>query len=429
MLLVDQDPNIRHIAYEALGRLCKSSGNAFTANEVNGLIDKIVSNRDPIVRAGCAMGLGAIHFQIGGMAAGLHLKKIHGILMSLCSDPSPLVHYCAIEAVSKVAESAGLTFSAYVSSTLGLLAQLWTCDSHNEESSHSSTSNAEIENPTANVIAQCVDSLINVLGPDLQDMGKARELMLTLIRQFDVDALPEVQLRSLRAWEHVFLYDPVHVDLSTYVRRVQIDLNSQEKFIRETAIDGLYNLMRKDAERVLAVAESSLENQIWQALNDDPDSDGISNVIQSWLGQSALTDTATWIRRCQQVLTKTTTVQAEPPLPPEPKSAAPDLQDEEVAGFAATAAKDQNASEAPDATKELLRWQVRAFAMQCLCDLVAMVGKDLDSNPDSLAGQVLQDHIADVVRMAFSASTATVNQLQVSGLRLIDQILKVWSFK
>ena len=422
---MDKDPNIRQLAYEALGRLCSSSGNAFTTNEVNGLIETIVANRDPNARAGCAMGLCSIHQQIGGMAAGLHLKKIHGILMSLCSDPSPIVHSCAIEALSKVAESAGLTFSPYVSSTLGLLAQLWTCDSHNEESPLSSTSNAEIEFPTGNAIAQCVDSLINVLGPDLQDMSKARELMLTLMRQFDSDPLPAVQVRSLRAWEHLFLYDPVHVDMSVYVQRIQNDLTSQNQSIRDTAIDGLYNLMRKDAERVLGVARDGLEDQIWQALNDDPESDGIRNVIQSWLGQSSLTDTATWIRRCQQVLTKTTTVQSETPLPPEPKSAAPDLQDEEVAGFAATETKDENSSGVAESAKELLRWQVRAFAMQCLCDLVAIVGRDMDLNPASSAGFALQDRIADVIRLAFLASTASVNRLQVSGLRLIDQILKV----
>jgi hypothetical protein len=37
--------------------------------------------------------LGCIHSQIGGMAAGLHLKTIVGVLMSLCNDPHPVVYW------------------------------------------------------------------------------------------------------------------------------------------------------------------------------------------------------------------------------------------------------------------------------------------------------------------------------------------------
>ena len=425
MFLADPDSNIRHIAFEALGRLCNSSGHSFTSDEVNNLIDTIVANRDPHVRAGCAMGLGSIHSQVGGMAAGLHLKKIHGILMSLCSDPIPVVHRCAIEALSSVADSAGLAYSAFVSSTLGLLAQLWTSDSHNEDSALVSSSNAETEDPTAIAIARCVDSLINVLGPDLQDMAKVRELMLMLVKQFDGDPLPLVQVKSLRAWEHFHLYDPMHVDPRTYIHRLQVDLDSNNSLIKDTATDGLYNLMRRDAGEVLQVAEKGLEDQIWQTLNEDPDHDGIRNIIVSWLSQSSLTETTQWITRCQYVLTKTTTLQSESAAVPEPKSAAPDLQDEEVTGFAVTEAKDQGTAGITEVTKELLRWQVRAFAMQCLFDLVAAVGKDLDIDPESSSGQALQNKIADVIRLAFLASTSSVTQMQVSGLRLIDQVLKV----
>ena len=424
-LLVDQDSHIRHIAYETLGRLCNSSGNVFTANEVNGLIDTIVTKREPNIRAGCAMGLGSIHYQVGGMAAGFHLKKIQGILMSLCGDPSPVVHISAIEALSKVADSAGLTFSAHVSSTLGLLAQLWTSDSHNEECSLMATSNAEIEEPTAVALAKCVDSLINVLGPDLQDMSKPRELMLMLLRQFDTDDIPLVQAMSLRAWEHIYLYDPRHVDLTTYLGQLQRDLESPDLTIRDVAIDGLYNLMRKDAEQVLSAAQRSLEEQIWQALNADPGHEGIRNIILTWLGQSSLTDTDKWITRCQQILTKTVSAQGDATPAPDPKSAAPDLQDEEVAGFAAAAGKEQDGSEISTA-QELLRWQVRAFGMHCLSDLVAIVGKDLDLESESRAGQALINRIADVVRLAFLASTASVTELQVSGLRLIDRILRIF---
>lgn len=423
---MNQDRYIRHVAYSALGRLCNSSGNTFTTNEINTLIDIIVSNRDPNARAGCAMALGSIHSHVGGMAAGYHLKKIHGILMSLCSDPHPAVHSCAIEALSQVADSAGLTYSGYVSSTLGLLAQLWTCDTHNEDSATITTSNYEVESPTHIVITRCVDSLVNVLGPDLQDMSKVRELILTLIRQFEIDDLPMVQAEGLRAMEHIYLYDSRHIEFRSYVRQLQDNLHSPHHLIRLIAVDGLYNLMRRDAQQVLEAARDGLEDQIWVLLNENPKQEGIHNIIQAWLGQTSLSETSQWVMRCQRVLTKTTTKHEERmPDVISKKAAVPDLQDEEVAGFASSDGIDQSSATAIDTGQELLRWQVRGFALKSLSDLIAIVGKDLELDAESAAGHALQQRIGDVVRIAFLASTSSVVELCIGGLRLIDQILTV----
>lgn len=423
---MNQDRYIRNVAYAALGRLCNNSGNIFTSNEINALIDMIVSNRDPNARAGCAMALGSIHSHVGGMAAGYHLKKIHSILMSLCSDPHPAVHSCAIEALSQVADSAGLTFSGYVSSTLGLLAQLWTCDTHNEDSPLVSTSNYELESPTPVAIARCIDSLINVLGPDLQDMTKTRELILTLVWQFDINDLPMVQAEGLQATEHMYLYDSRHVKFPSYVRQLQIKLDSSHEPISEIAVDGLYNLVRRDARKVFEDAEQGLEDQIWSLLNKYPEQEGIQNIVQAWLGQTSLTETGQWVMRCQRVLTKTTPKQEDTLSPvAEKTTGVPDLQDEEVAGFAYANGKDSSSAIAADSGQELLRWQVRAFALKCLSDLITNIGRDMELDAESVAGYALQQRIADIIRIAFLASTSSVMELCVKGLRLIDQILTV----
>ena len=428
-LVVNQDQTIRMIAYESIGRLCNSAGNAFTSSEVDNLIETIVSNRDPNARAGCSMALGSIHLRVGGMAAGLHMRKIHGVLMSLCSDPNPAVHLSAIKALSQVADSAGLAFAGNVSTTLGLLAQLWTCDSHNEESLLTATSNAELHYPTATAIARCVDSLINVLGPDLHDMNKARELILTLMKQFALDEIFEVQTECLKSWEHMNLYDSPNVNLSVYVHRLQHNLESLDRDVRDTVVDGLYSLMRRDAELIFGIGQQTLEDQIWTALNAEPHHEGLRNLILTWLGQSSLNDADKWITRCQQVLTKTSKEPVDTTLIAEPKSAgAPELQDEEVAGFNVADDKEQASANLPDAALELLQWRVRAFAMQCLSDLVAIIGKDMELDAESRAGHALQNRIADVIRLAFLGSTASVVELQVGGLKLIDQILKAGNY-
>ena len=105
-------------------------------------------------------------------------------------------------------------------------------------------------------------------------------------------------------------------------------------------------------------------------------------------------------------------------------SAAPDLQDEEVAGFALDNTKDEG-SGTPVAGQELLKWQIRAFALQCLFDVLTAAARDIQYDPGSLAGLTVQHRVSEIIRMAFVASTSSIVELRISGLKLIDQVLKV----
>jgi hypothetical protein len=425
--VVDLDPIVRNIAAEALGRLCNSSGNTMTGAEINNLVETIVTNRDPNARAGCALALGCIHSQVGGMAAGFHLKTIVGVLMSLCSDAHPVVHFWALEGLSKVVDSAGLTFSGYVSGTLGLLAQLYVTDSHNEEVASLTSSNAEMELCTTVLFGRGVDTLVNVLGPDLQDMSKARDLIFTLVRQFRSEDNSALTVEGLKCLEHLSLYAPGLMEYQNYVRQLQSDLASPHSEIREVALRGLNNLMKRDAEDVLKTASPGLEDDLWLALDNEPGHAGVINIIRNWLLQAGLTDTNTWIQRCQNVLSKVRSKAEGPPPPVTVKTAAvPELQDEEVAGFATAAGTNQgDTGEDAKAAQELLKWQTRSFAMSCLSELLSMVSHAALPDQTIPAEAALQQRIGDIVRMAFSASTANVVEMRIWGLKIIDQILNV----
>ncbi|CAE7196572.1 hypothetical protein PTTW11_08395 [Pyrenophora teres f. teres] len=427
LFVILPDPFIRNLAGEALGRLCNSSGNALTTAEVNYLVDQIVANREPNARSGYAVALGCIHSQLGGMAAGFHLKNILGILMSLGNDPHPVVHFWAIDSLSRVADSAGLSFSSYVASTLGMLAQLYAADTHNEESASLASSNIEIDIPTPAVIARCVDSTINVLGPDLQDAAKARDLIMTLVGLFQSDADDLIVIEGLRCQEHISLYAPGYMDFSAYVKHLQRSVESSSAQIRDMAIDGLHNLMRRDTEEVIRAADSGLEDQLWHVLDRDSEHEVVRNIIRNWLHQTGLSDTATWVQRCHSVLTKTKKVETQDKIEVKPKAGATDLQDEEVAGFAsASNAPGAEPGDGAQVSQELLKWQVRTFGMDCLSELVAMISKEAAFRDESPCVMALQQRVADVVRIAFSASTAGVVQLRIRGLRIIDQVLKLF---
>ncbi|KAF7521230.1 hypothetical protein PCG10_008477 [Penicillium crustosum] len=424
--VIDADPVVRTIGVEALGRLCDSAGNACTNTQVNWLVDTIVENREPNARAGCAAALGCIHAQIGGMAAGLHLKTIVGVLMSLCNDPHPVVHFWALGGLERVANSAGLTFSPFVSGSLGMLAQLYNADTHNEEAAALATSNIEMSFLTPVVISRCVDSLINVLGPDLQDIAKTRNLILTLLRQFQLEENPALVTESSKCLDHFSMYASSYVDIAAYVKRLQTELRASNFLMRDVAVRGLNNLMKRDASSVVQTVGQSLEDDIWLAFDEAPNNKSLKSMIQDWLQQTALTETELWIQRCQNIMTKTRH-KVEPVPTTAVQNTAADIPDDEVAGFASAAGEGQgDAANESISGQELLKWQTRNFAMSCLSELLATVQEAILPDSAIPAELALQKNVGDIVRMAFSASTANVIELRVWGLKIIDQVLTMF---
>ena len=424
--MVDSDPIVRSLAAEATGRLCNISGNSLIASEIKHLVEMIVTNRDPNVRAGCVTALGCIHSHVGGMAAGFHLKTAVGVLMSLCSDPHPVVHFWALDALIKVVDSAGLTFSSYVSGTLGLLAQIYVSDTHNDEVASLASSNTELDFSCPVLVGRCLDSLINVLGPDLQDISKTRDLIFRLVKQFQSEQDAALVIESYRCLEHLSLYAPNYVDLEAYVRQLQADVSSGTASVREAALYGLNNLMKQDAERIFNIASPGLEDSLWLALDQVPGHPAVINIIRNWLLQTGLEQTELWVQRCQKVLWKSKLKSEDVPPPVSMKTAGPDLQDEEVAGFAAAAAATHGQTEDGAATtQELLRWQTRSFAMACMNELLSMTNHGFLPDQTVPAELALQQRVGDIIRLAFSASTANVVELRIWGLKIIDQILKV----
>jgi len=426
--VLDPDQYVRSIGYEAVARLCSTCGNAFTNQEIKYLVDTIVVNREPSARAGCAMALGCIQTKIGSMAAGYHLKTVLNILMSLCNDAHPTVHYWSLEAITRVTDASGLGFAGFVSSTLGMLAKLYMSETHNPEVSSTVPMNLEVELSSSAAIARCVDSLINVLGPDLQDSTKSRELILTLVGFFQQEDDLQAQQASLACLEHLTLYAPGHMNFEEYVKLLQRYLNMDHPLLRDVAVDGLYNLMKRNPYEVINAAEKGFEDQLWLVLDSAPDHEGMRNIIRNWMRQTGLTDTEAWLRRFQHVLKMTRPKEAaKVSVTSKSTTRGIDLQDEEVAGFAAASGGAKDEKDTPSGSDvEPLRWQVTTFAMDCLHDIFMLVGKDVSTNGESAAQLALQSKVADVVRMAFSASTSGVLEQRIWGLKIIGAVLKMF---
>lgn len=425
--LLETDPYVRHLAAQALGRLASIAGSQFTNAEVHFLVDAIVGNRSPDARAGCSLALGSIYTHIGGMAAGLHLKTMVGVLLSLCADPHPVVHFWAIEALGQVAENAGLSFSGYATSTLGMVAQLYASDTHSEEAESLTTSNIEVEYSSTAALSKIVDSIINVLGPDLQDMSKPRKLILTLMNLIRHEEDIYYRMQSTLYSRHILLYAPSFVDTKAYISTLRTNLASTNETLRKVSTEGLNDVMKRDAAKVIFIGGDGFGEDIWAALDSNPQDSNLQQLVLNWLHQTAMTDTAIWVTRCQDVLAKTKK-KAEVAAPSQQAADAPgETLDEEVAGFAAAAAAAQGESAAKASEgQEFLKWQTRRFAMLCLIELLSTVAKEMLPDQPIPAEIALQGKIADIVRMAFSASTANVVELRVLGLRVINQVLQLF---
>jgi HEAT repeat-containing protein 5 len=424
--LADPDFRTRALSARALGLACNLGGTQFTNTEVKALIDGIVANRDPNMRAGCALALGSIHAEVGAMASSLHIKSIVGVLLSLCNDAHPVVHFWAFRGLIQVAESAGLSFSAFASSTLGMLAQLYCSDNHNSESTSLATSNLELDFSTTLVIAQCVDCIINVLGPDLQDVSKPRQLILTLLHYLETEASPALQHQALVCLGHLWMYASAHVQFAKYVSTLQESLRSNNKLLHDAAVVGLSDLIKRNASEVIRVASDHFEDDVWVRLDQDPTNVMLQLMLRNWMQQTVMSSPGAWVDQCQSILSKTRMAEKLKARPVTAKTAdtMPDLADEEVAGFAA--AVQGESTDPVGEGQEFLRWQTRDFAMKLLSESLQIVQNAMLPDQSIPAEEELYGKIADIIRVAFAASTANVVELRIWGLRIIDQVLKIF---
>lgn len=429
-LVADSDSFVRNAGARSLGLLCNIAGSHSTNEQIKKLIDSIVSNRDPHIRAGCALALGCIHAEVGGMAAGLHLKSITGVLLSLCNDTHPIVHYWALRGLAQVADSSGLAFSSFATSTLGMFAQLYTSDSHTEEVASLATSNLEMEFSTPPVIGNCVEAIINVLGPDLQDSGRTRNMIVTMIEYFHRDEITVLHVEAAICQGHLIIYAPAAVGFSDYVKMLQQGMSSEDAAFEETSITGLNDLVRRNADQVYRVATTAYGDEIWLKLDQMPGHPTLQNILRSWMQQTYLTNSPEWVRQCQSILSKTrksTENKSATAIATVKSAAMPDIVDEEVAGFAAAAAAAQGeTTDAATEGQEFLRWQTREFAMRLLSEMLGLVTEAVLPDQTIPAEAGLQNMIGEIIRMAFSASTATVVDLRLWGLRIIDQVLHLF---
>ncbi|KZV63558.1 clathrin-coated vesicle protein [Peniophora sp. CONT] len=424
--LVDGDEVLRTASSEALGRLAGlADSQQFLASLMKMLVDQVVNNRDPQGRAGCCLALGAIYDHVGSLAAGPLLKTSVNILMSLSKDAHPLVHFWALHSLSRVVNAASLAYAPYVPSTLGMLFKVYVSSTHELEGGSIATVNASGDLPAMQAACKIIDAVITVLGPDIQDTWRTRTLILDLLRRLMAEDDEGIRVESIRCIQHFLLFAPDHVNVPDLITQFRLHLTSVRRPLKLASIHALYQLVQRDALLVSKIGGDALVEELFAMLDGDPSIDGVRKIITSWLQQTVVYNPSAWIDLCQKIMSRTTASQQVA----EASKGGPSFDDE----GASLSVGDSSSSGSGRPTS---RWRTQLFALQCLHELCTIVAHSGRQEQVDLAyarklgvptAGLLVSRVPDLIKMAFTASTAYVTDIRLEGLIVLRDVIEIFA--
>ncbi|TFK25105.1 clathrin-coated vesicle protein [Coprinopsis marcescibilis] len=422
--IIDGDLILRSAGSEAMGRLASLSGTSFLTSQIKDLVDKVVSNRNPYGRAGCALAFGSIYTHVGGLAAGALLKTTNDVLKSLIKDAHPVVHFWALNALTRVINAASLAYAPYVTGTLGLLLKLYLKESHEREGGTLGNSNISGDSPAYPVVCQMIDAIITVLGPDIQDSVRVRTLILNLVHEFSQEDDDGIRVESIKCTQHFLMFAPEYVDTPDLVRRLRTYLSSPRRPLKLASINALYQLVQKDGLAMSKLGGDRLVEDLFAMLDDDSSVEGVRNVITSWLQQTGIHNPSAWINLCQRIMSRTNASQQMAD-----KAVGQDLRDDEGESL-------NVGSSSSTRSHGTSRWRTQLFALRCLhtiCSIVANSGRKEHVNAIFARTQgiptqgLLYNRVGDLIRMAFTASAAYVTEIRLEGLVVLQDVIQFFA--
>ncbi|PWY99439.1 ARM repeat-containing protein [Testicularia cyperi] len=434
--LLQADPALRAAATEAYGRLAAVAGSQALSSQVQFLVDQIVGNRDPDARAGCALAFGSVYKEVGGLAAGPLTKTIVNVLMSLSNDPHPTVHYNALEALHVVVDAASLSYSPYVASTLGMLVKLYMLDTHEPEGGSAGSVNLRADLPAHQAICRVINALIGVMGPDLQESARVRGLIYCLLFELSRERETGVVVESTKATQHFGLFAFEHLDVTQWIGQLRLELGSKQRPLKLAATNAFYQLVQREALAMSRIGGDRLVEEFFAQLDEDPKLDGVREVVISWLRKTAELAPSGWIDLCQRIMSsspqRANAANASSNKRDELPSLATMLQDEEAATI--DLGNDGNATKL-NATGGS-RWRTQLFALRCLHEVFVTVRKagrlehfgtpagSNNSAADAQRRHLMSNRVVDLIRMAFTASTAANAEIRLEGLVVLRDVIE-----
>jgi len=170
-----------------------------------------------------------------------------------------------------------------------------------------------------------------------------------------------------------------------------------------------------------------LVEDLFGMLDDDSSVEGVRNVISSWLQQTVVHNPSAWIDLCQRIMSRTTASQQ---VADAAASKPMNTRDDEGESLSVGMTQGTEAG----SSRLTSRWRTQLFALQCLhniCTIVARSGRreHLDIPFARSLGlstsNLLVSRVPDLIKMAFTASTAYVTEIRMEGLVVLRDVIQV----
>lgn len=421
-----RDPVLRLVAAEGLASLCTLQGATFLASQIQHGISTIVSNTDPVCRAGNAVMFAQAYHQVGTMVASPVLKVITDVLLSLCTDPHPVVHYWSLRSLAKVIDSAGPDYSPFVNTALGAMANIYLLESHDPHDGLGPLTRLKGNWPALQALAAVLDALAGVIGPTSTETGTSLHLLTVLIKLLIRGGDVAMEVVASYALQHCLVLSPDAIPAQETIRLVQHQLAARNTPLRMAAISAVYQLVQRKVGLMSTLGGDNFVKRLFALLDEDPSIPGIQETIRSWLFQTSLINPCGWISLCEGVMNKSfkkTARSAQASLLPLHVE-----EDEEAQGLGT------DLSESATASVSSVRWRTQLFTLQCLTDLLNNVWSNANRahfEPLTAARQgtpkqeCLFTQISTLNRIAFIAATSSYLPIQLEGMQLLHKLILV----
>ena len=340
-------------------------------------------------------------------------------------------------------DGSGLMFSSFVQPTMDLIFRAMSSDAHHP----GATGNADGNDYLGPILARILSATLNVMGPELAAKSKSvRDMCFAQYEDMRFIPDPFVAVEAMKCAQQFLLFDPAHLDTATLVPYIQAllaqDIQSQVRVLRKSCVTCLYQMAKRNPQKLMEQGDS-LEEQLFGLLDTEGEAmvrDEIKDVLREIIRFSAATSPSRWLDLCKRILSASAV------------SAAPQQTSLGASGGAGNEGGDDDSSmldtEGGDAGAPSLsmasisaaitltpRWRTHLFALACVRQLVdEIVQSGRREHVDLLSARGFDEsrpsrsdlfifRLGDVVRIAFSAATAPVQDLKLSGLDLLQDVL------
>ncbi|PLW43365.1 hypothetical protein PCANC_13197 [Puccinia coronata f. sp. avenae] len=435
--LVHSDARLRAAAAQTFGRACALGGNIFMLSQIQHCVTQVVTNTDPDSRSGYALAFSQIYTQVGSLSAGATLKTVVDVLMSLSADPHPSVHFWALRALSEVIHTAGLSYTPFLNSTLGMVVKLYCSDSHELESGGQSYVNLRASLPSYQNFCKILNAIIGVLGPELPSSGKSKSLIQLLNEELNEEIDEGIKVEVLKSIQHFIMFSIESINLQKLVQTLLRHLSSNRRTLKVASINSIYQLVQKNAMVMSKLGGDKLVVNLFSILDDDPTIEGVRHSIKSWLRQTADANPSAWIDLCMRIISRTTAAQASVVQDVGPTTTTLMFIDEESQGLDLEQDTSGSSSHHPHhkARATTSRWRTQLFALQCLREVFFTVIRSKKMEHFSVQAakskgfsthfkQLMFCRVSDLIKMAFTASTANIMEIRLEGLNVLRDVIE-----